>query len=108
MPAELAYVSVHGMFPTDRDVVKYGLEYALNRLVRGESSEQDLMRQNVIMLQFNYARKSMHKFYQHFLEVWGFKITISQHYTIISHIFFGNNTQCFQPYTKGETMHNIK
>ena len=73
LPAELAYVSVHGMFPTDRDVVKYGLEYALNRLVRGESSEQDLMRQNVIMLQFNYARKSMHIFYQHFLEVWGSK-----------------------------------
>ena len=73
LPAELAYVSVQGRFPTDKDVVKYGLEYALNRLVRGESSEQDLMRQNVIMLQFNYARNSMYKFNQHFLEVWGAK-----------------------------------
>lgn len=70
LPAELAYISVRKAFPTDKDVVKYGLEYSLNRLVRGEISEQDFLQQPVIMLQFNYARKSMYKFYQRFLEVW--------------------------------------
>lgn len=70
LPAELAYISVHKAFPADKDVVKYGLEYSLNRLVRGEMLEQDFLQQPVIMLQFNYARKSMYKFYQRFLEVW--------------------------------------
>ena len=73
LPAELAYISILKKFPADKDIVKYGLEYSLSRMIRGEITEQDLVLQPVIILQFNYARKSMRKFYQHFLAVWNSK-----------------------------------
>jgi hypothetical protein len=39
--------------------------------MRGKISEADLLEQPVIMLDFNYAGKSMQKFYRRFQEIWG-------------------------------------
>jgi hypothetical protein len=71
LPSNLWYVTCTDELVKDSDFVKYGLEYSLDRLVRGKISEADLLEQPVVMLKFNYARKSMQKFYRRFQEIWG-------------------------------------
>jgi hypothetical protein len=71
LPADLWYVTCTDEFMKDSDVVKYGLEYSLERLARGKISEADLLEQPVIMLQFGDAGKTMQKFYRRFQEIWG-------------------------------------
>jgi hypothetical protein len=71
LPADLWYVTCTDEFMKDSDVVKYGLEYSLERLARGKISEADLLEQPVIMLRFGDAGKTMQKFYRRFQEMWG-------------------------------------
>lgn len=75
LPPELRYAIASNSLPSDEVVREFGLEYNIAKYMRGKISEEEFFSQNVYILQFNYARSNMEKFYRHFCEVWNWENT---------------------------------